>query len=154
MAAKLKVGSQVEAYCTKCKLDTIHFITTIDGDTITKVMCDVCGSYHKYRKAENDDADIDTKSATAKKTTKKASTKTATKRKPSKRSLIDWPGSIEKMDTSKAIVYNLQENYEDIDLIDHKTFGLGIIKKVHSESKIEVLFEAGVKTLVHNWHEA
>lgn len=156
MNAESKIGTQIEAFCTKCKEDTIHVITAMDGSLVSKVMCERCNSYHKYKSAQSSQAaGTKTKTSrsktTAAKTTKK--TKTTRTRRTSAASKGDWSTMIGDVDTDKAVVYNLKENYQDIDLIDHKKFGLGIVQKIHSETKIEVLFEDGVKMLVQNWLE-
>lgn len=149
MATESKIGAQIEAYCSKCKLDTIHFITAIEGTLVSKVMCDVCSSYHKYRSPKSGDVAKSSKSKVKSASTEKKAPKTRRTRSTK----IDWPASIDKMDTDTAVAYNLTDTYEDVDLIDHKTFGLGIIRKVHSDTKIEVLFEEGLKMLVQNWRE-
>jgi len=156
MNKESKIGSQIEAFCSKCKRDSIHFITATEGKTISKVMCDVCGSYHKYRNPQSAAHAKTAKAAASPKSRKAASETTGVKkvRKTTRSSpTVDWGAAIGKMDTSKAVIYNLKESYVDIPLIDHKDFGLGIIKKIHSGTKIEVVFEKGIKMLVQNWRE-
>lgn len=143
------IGKQIEAYCNKCKNNTIHFITTVENGKIAKVMCDICKSYHKYRKPGSAASSAPKKSIGEKKVGKPR------KRKKTKNILLtdrdEWESKIKKLDIQKAVFYDMQDNYENVDLIDHKTFGLGIIRNVLSNNKLEVLFKNGVKILVQNW---
>ena len=45
----------------------------------------------------------------------------------------------------------MSESYQSDSVIDHPTFGLGVIIDVPSQKKIQVFFQDGEKTLVHNW---
>ena len=52
---KREVGTEVEAYCTKCKLDRLHVISTLKSDgNINKVMCRTCDGTHLFRLPEGD----------------------------------------------------------------------------------------------------
>jgi hypothetical protein len=43
------VASEVDAYCTKCRLDLSHRVIAMVGDVIKKVECLTCHSHHLYR---------------------------------------------------------------------------------------------------------
>jgi len=45
--------------------------------------------------------------------------------------------------------YSPKEKYEEGDILEHPTFGRGIATAIKEGSKIEVLFESGSKTLIH-----
>ena len=45
-----EVGSDVEAYCPKCKADTTHVVISKYEDEIRRVQCNPCGDVHSYRK--------------------------------------------------------------------------------------------------------
>ena len=45
-----EIGSDVEAFCPKCKADTAHTIITKYEDEIRRVQCSPCGDVHAYRK--------------------------------------------------------------------------------------------------------
>ena len=44
------IGQEIEAYCGKCKHDTLHLITSLNDESVERVMCKICMSYHKYKK--------------------------------------------------------------------------------------------------------
>src|SRR5215471_15466869 len=45
-----EIGSDVEAFCPKCKADTAHTIITKYEEEIRRVQCSPCGDVHAYRK--------------------------------------------------------------------------------------------------------
>src|SRR5689334_22043840 len=52
-----EVGSDVEAFCPKCKGDTAHTIITKYEDEIRRVQCSPCGDVHAYRKPRGEVAE-------------------------------------------------------------------------------------------------
>ena len=52
VAAK-RVGGEVVAFCTKCRMDLAHTIIAMDGTKPARVQCNTCNGQHNYRgKAE------------------------------------------------------------------------------------------------------
>src|SRR5438105_1576974 len=49
-----EVGSDVEAYCPKCKGDTTHVVISKYEDEIRRVQCNPCGDVHSFRKPRGD----------------------------------------------------------------------------------------------------
>lgn len=139
---KISISQEIEAYCGKCKTDTLHVITAIDDEKIEKVMCKICMSYHKYRKPAE---------GSAKPVAKKTEETKTTKRKVTKRTRRDkWTRLLDSTDSDAAIQYQMDKDYETETPIHHTTFGLGIVKNIIDSRKIEVLFHDGAKILVQN----
>src|SRR5262245_65118967 len=46
-----KVGGEVDAFCTRCKMTLAHTILAMVGQTIARVQCNTCGGQHAYRSA-------------------------------------------------------------------------------------------------------
>lgn len=146
---KTEIGAEVESICTKCKIPTVHIITALDGDAITKVMCKICNSYHKPKFEQGSTKKAAPKAKKAK-TTK--ATKAATKVKPTKTSEErKWNRLLKKLVEYEPIEYEMSDSYKDDSVIDHPNFGLGVVIDVLSQKKIHVFFQTGPKTLVHNW---
>lgn len=135
MAKKKAIGNEIEAYCTKCKMDTVHVITALKDDSVDKVICKACDSTHKYKPAGG-------KKKTAKKT-KKRSKKTKEERV--------WNRAMAKADPDNPVDYEMSGSFSESDVIQHNTFGLGVVTKVISEQKINVAFQDGSRTLVQNY---
>lgn len=140
--SKIIIGQEIEGYCGKCKIDTLHIITAIDDDKIEKVMCKVCMSYHKFKKTVSSSPQlVITKPAKTKRTTK------TTKRRIRR---DKWTRMLEDINSEAAIEYEMYREYELETPIHHKIFGLGVVKSIIDDQKIGVLFHDGEKILVQN----
>ena len=72
--SKIAVGSNVEAYCTKCKLVLAHTIVSLDAKGVKskRVQCNTCDGEHNFRATKPKSKTTAAKKAkTAKGTTKK-----------------------------------------------------------------------------------
>ena len=136
-----EIGKEVEAYCSKCKYKMVHIVTTVVDNEIKKVMCKGCNNTHVYRPEKP------AKRPVAKKSGNSTSTLT-TIRRPRKR---DWASLRTKINESQIIDYNIKKDFTDAQSVHHKKFGVGIITKILSDKKIEVIFENGTKVLAQNW---
>ncbi len=139
--ANYDIGKEVEAYCGKCKTNTVHRITKMDETEISKVICQTCNAEHKFRVPKKEKIKV------AKKTKEKA----PVKRRRITRKSMNWDTVMEKLAGEAPISYSLTGSFESGILLEHKKFGIGYIQDVVSDTKITVLFQEGVKTLVQNW---
>ncbi|MBD3290822.1 hypothetical protein GF337_18590 [candidate division KSB1 bacterium] len=131
------IGNEIEAYCGKCKSDTLHLVTAVDGIRIEKVLCKICLSYHKYRAPG---------SGSARAKQKKTSTVRKKRSKSAKKA-----AEIMNLDPTNAIDYQMSLNYDIDAKINHKIFGLGIVKNIIDSQKIEVIFSDRDRILVQNY---
>lgn len=63
----------------------------------------------------------------------------------------DWPTLMTKIDESEIVDYNMNEDFSEIEAINHKKFGIGIIIKILADNKMEVVFEKATKVMAQNW---
>ena len=49
MIKKAAVAGEVDAYCTRCKLDLAHRVISMVEDRVHKVECLTCAGHHLYR---------------------------------------------------------------------------------------------------------
>lgn len=132
---KPRVGLDINAYCGKCKNERTHVVAAMDGEIVKKVTCSMCNSTHNFKAVDP-----------VKKETAKATTRT-TKTGGSRRSK-ETPFAI---DPSRPVRhYSLDTNFAIGDVIDHPKFGLGSVEATHLPNKVEVRFQEGRKTLIHN----
>lgn len=136
------VGQEIEAYCGKCKDNTIHLITTLSGEKIEKVMCKVCKRYHKYKVPTY----VSSETPVKKTKIKPIPVKTTRPRRNK------WTRILDNSDHDSAVEYKMDKSYEVETTILHKNFGLGVVKTVIDTRKIEVLFNDGEKLLVQNYN--
>lgn len=136
------VGKDVEAYCGgKCKSDTWHTVTAEKNGKIAKVMCKICNAYHAYKAPNKGEAPA----KTAATTTRKRATTTR-----SSRGKKDWGTLVGQIEDKKVLDYAISGEFSSTPAIRHKNFGVGVITKVLTKNKIEVLFQEGTKLLAQN----
>jgi hypothetical protein len=136
-------GDDVDSRCLKCKAVTNHTIIAMQDEQIAKVQCNTCGGRHNYRPV--------------KPVAKKAVRRSAGKLTPAKaRARVSKEEKqaeyFEKVmagqDQAKALPYAMSSDYNDNDLINHPTFGLGVVTRKISPTRIEVVFREALKVLV------
>lgn len=74
--------------------------------------------------------------------------KKTTRRKSAKSHADEWNALKEKYSDLPPEVYSVKGSFRADTIIDHPTFGLGVVTAAMN-NKIEVCFEEGVKTLMH-----
>jgi hypothetical protein len=131
-----KVGSNIDAWCTKCKLILAHTIDAIASGVIKRVQCNTCKGTHQFKSNEPG----------AKKISPVLKTKALSKNK-SKAS--DYSKLLEGKNLAHALSYSSFHQFVKGDVINHSKFGLGVVVEAKDISKIEVLFESGPKILIH-----
>jgi len=141
--AEVAAGKDVLSYCNKCKLTLSHTIVVMkDAKTIGKVQCNTCKSVHAYKMASN----APTRKPTAKKTASGRSRRPSAAEVPLSQV---WEETLERSKATKK-TYSPKACFVIGDVLDHPTFGIGIVEKVFDKNKMEVLFKDNFKTLIHN----
>src|SRR4029077_1763188 len=131
-----EVGSDVEAYCPKCKGDTTHVVISKYEDEIRRVQCNPCGDVHSFRKPRGDVEDDVPEPIAAK--------KRAMLKKHS------WEEFFAKHSAKNAKPYEFRERYSENAIVTHPKFGKGFVTEVVSDSKVEITFKDSRRVLVHN----
>jgi hypothetical protein len=134
-----EVGSDIEAYCPKCKQDTSHTVITKYEEEVRRVQCSVCGDVHAYRKPRGEVEEEPPEPAAARK-------RAAAKK-------LSWQEFINKIGPNKANdrsrPYTIRDHYHEGDIVSHPKFGIGFVTEI-SENKAEVTFQDDRRLLVHN----
>ena len=138
----LSVGDLIDSRCTKCRKITNHTLVAMVEQKPARVKCNTCDGEHNYR---DPDAPKKTKARTA--GTKKAVK--VSRLKPEMREVEqrEWENLRPNMNSSKAIDYAMDGEFEVDNLINHPVFGLGLVQQVCGSKKILVLFQDGKKLL-------
>src|SRR5215475_1176125 len=70
--ATYRVGGEVDATCTRCRMELAHTILAMVGQKIARVRCNTCGSDHVYRgtQSASRSAAARTRAASAEKATR------------------------------------------------------------------------------------
>jgi hypothetical protein len=131
-----EVGSDVEAYCPKCKGDTTHVVISKYEDEIRRVQCNPCGDVHSFRKPRGDTEDDVPEPVAA--------------RKRAMMKKLTWDEFFGKHGEKEARPYEFREPYRENHIVFHPKFGKGFVSEVVSESKVEITFSDARRVLVHN----
>ena len=136
--SKIDVGSDVEAYCTKCKLVLNHSVVAMQGEKPRRVRCHTCEGEHIYRPEKP-----------ASKAASKKAGKTTTKR-TTKRTRQSWEEVMREAESKPHKVYTMSGSFAEGDWIEHSHFGLGCVQSFVPPNKITVRFADSTRLLVCN----
>lgn len=143
--AELSVGKEVLSHCSKCKLTLAHIIVTMkDSKTPDKVQCKTCKATHSFK-----DPSATKAKTSVNKVIKSAKAKSRTGSRRSTETVAElWTKAISKS-TMETKSYTIRGSFITGDIIDHPTFGQGVVEKLIDDNKIEVLFQDDYRTLMH-----
>jgi hypothetical protein len=128
---KTPVAQNVVTKCTKCKIQLEHVVVSHNKEgIIEKVKCLTCGSEHKYRPEKKNPSK---KGVRTKKTD------------PAR----DFGLLTEKFKGKDPVRYSMSGSFKADDVIDHNTFGMGIVIST-SYKQMDVVFSDRPRILVCN----
>lgn len=129
--ATYRVGGEVDASCTRCRMQLAHTILAMVGQKIARVRCNTCGSDHVYRGTQSP-----ARGAAGR-----------TRAAPAEKTVVGFDAQLAALDVSKAEDYRPDHSYAVDQVVRHPTFGLGIVRAVRQD-KMDVAFKAAERTLV------
>ncbi len=142
-------GDDVDAWCTRCRMNLNHRIIAMVGNSIQTVLCLTCESTHRYhppRKEKpgayaDEHEDVEIRSSWRPKIIDRAAVKTAN----------EWATFMKATpEGTQFKQYSPSGSYTVDDYIEHPTFGQGKVIEIVGQVKILVIFQAGRKILVCN----
>ncbi|WP_375764696.1 hypothetical protein NR798_23505 [Archangium gephyra] len=145
MATQHKVGGEVDAFCTRCRLTLAHTILAMVGTKIARVRCNTCNGDHAYRSAPGT---TDKPSAAARSSGGTGGTKAPRASRAEEKIIISFEEQLAGKDIANAPRYSPKDTYKPEQVIQHPTFGLGLVTAVRGD-KVDITFKSETKTLVH-----
>ena len=133
---KIAVGSDVDAYCTKCKLVLGHTVVAMQGAKPRRVKCNTCSGEHNYR--------------ATKPVAKAASAKTEKAKPTTRKSRQSWEDVMAEASGKPKKAYSMSGSFGEGDWIEHRVFGLGCVQSFTPPNKIAVRFADSTRLLVCN----
>jgi len=137
-----EVAKNIYYDCTKCDRERYFKVLAHTSETTAKLQCEVCGAKRKL--------DI----AKKKKKAKKAKTAKKARKKATTKKVLDhqevYSGLQEKNEGKAPVAYLISGNFAKDMVIDHPSFGVGYVTSCMGH-KLEVVFEEGVKDLIHQY---
>ena len=133
-----KVGGEVDAFCTRCKMDLAHTILAMVGTKPVRVRCNTCGGDHAFRGPPG---------ASERKSSSTAAKRAAPREKVEK-VVISFDDVLAGKDVAHSVPYSVRETFKLEQVINHPTFGQGFVSAVRGD-KVDITFRTEVRTLVH-----
>jgi hypothetical protein len=146
----LSAGSEIDAWCTKCRLDLGHRIVAMVRGRPKRVVCQTCGSEHNYRPPHTLDRPgvINRTRADRPSAAPKQSAPSARARAEADR-LREWESRIAGNVATAFARYAISRRFALGELLLHSKFGEGYVAELLEDNKINVMFRDGPKVLVH-----
>jgi len=136
MSEQFKVGGEVDVDCNKCKLTLAHTILALVDGVPAKVKCNTCGNEHAYR--------VKRKARTGRRTR-------ASRPSGPAEAEATWQRLLSSVGAGPKRRYNMYEEFDKEEVVDHPAFGPGVVTDLIGSTKIEVTFRTGPKILVHRY---
>lgn len=138
----LSVGTDVDAWCNRCGLMLSHTIEAKVGDTIKRVHCNTCKSQHAYRAFPPGEGPKPRSTRSADDRPRRASGAGLAR-------ASDYEAYLEGRDVSQARRYSPKLSFQQGEIVNHPTFGVGVVTGLKDGGKVEILFREGPKVLIH-----
>jgi len=142
---KLSAGDIIDARCTRCRDILNHRIVAMVGDKVVRVECNTCGGVHNYYPPPALKPVKTPGGSSASRTS--TTTPRTPKKDPQQADRDEWLSLRSHMKLDRAIIYNMNTKFSVDDVVDHPTFGFGVVKLTIAPNKMQVLFEDGIKLL-------
>jgi len=141
-------GDDVEAWCTRCRMNLNHRVIAMVGSEIKRVHCLTCGGDHKYYPPKYEGSSTRrTKTAKA----PGAARTVKSRENAAARAESEWNTIMGEMPSDCAPrLYRVSESYQSSEFIEHPVLGKGRVTDILGAQRIEVIFRDGRKILVCN----
>jgi hypothetical protein len=142
-------GNAIQGYCAHCKSDTSQTVIEVDGLQVRIARCNKCKLEGDYR-SPRARTKARLREVAASRKTRAGSTPA---RKPRRKK--EDPGQIFRtlvgsLSPSTAKAYSVRDTLAVGQLIEHPSFGLGVVTILTEAQKATVLFEDGPRVLICN----
>jgi hypothetical protein len=149
----IKPGTEVDSWCTKCRMDLLHRIIAVHNGKIMRVECRTCGGHHNYRRPKS--ATTEARATMVRSTSTQRqhpsgsalSPRRAAAQEAERQREASWQKAVLGQPISSFKAYRASQTFSLGDLIRHGKFGDGYIVRVIDRQKVEVMFKDGPRML-------
>jgi hypothetical protein len=137
----LKVGGDVDSWCTKCRMMLTHRIVAMLGPKPARVECETCHSQHNFR--EFAPGETPTRGATSSSGSGPRAPRVShvTRLEQERRDReVSWEKACTGKMLTDFIKYNVKQQFKVGDLVKHSKFGDGVVTVIIDAHKVEILF--------------
>jgi len=137
MADAMKVGGEVDAWCTTCRLMKWHTVVALVDGKPAKVECHGCHKQHQFRAQPPGGGDKSERKPRAR----------AAKAVAPAAPAVDFDTLLGGR-TGEAKPYSPSTTFALNDVVRHPTFDLGVVTATPAPQKIEITFRGGEKKIL------
>jgi len=132
----VKVGGEVDAFCTRCDLTLAHTVHAVVEGRPVKVECNTCHAVHRYRGSVG-------------RASPSSQAGRADRSARPRAEVVGFESLLAARRQDAARPYSPKATFAVDDVVDHPLFGRGFVSAVRDGGKIEITFRSDVKLLVH-----
>jgi transposase-like protein len=140
---KVAKDGSMEAFCPRCKADTVHTVVSLMGGKPWRARCASCGVEHNYHRSLQLKQRLQQVEVEPPKKKREETVTSAAAARMYEENMLG-------RNPAQARRYNVRDKFYVTELVSHPVFGVGLVMKVKEDGKIEVLFRVGSRLLVHN----
>ncbi|HET9959930.1 MAG TPA: hypothetical protein VFQ61_35805 [Polyangiaceae bacterium] len=159
----LSAGSEIDSYCTKCRMDLGHRVVAMVAGAPKRVVCLTCNSEHNYRaprtlksnntkdlgvRSRSDRASVPPKAPSAS-GGGSGGVRAASKAKAESERYENWASRTLGQAVDAFTRYSMERTFRAGELVLHPKFGEGYVDQVLEGGKVNVMFREGAKVLAH-----
>jgi hypothetical protein len=146
----LTAGSEIDSWCTRCKMDLMHRIIAMHQGRPARVICQTCFSQHNYRApraASKNRAGV--VRAPNRADPRPGSSRPPTRARSEQERRSEWESRIAGQALTAFTRYSMERTFREGQLVLHTKFGEGYVVDVREDGKLSVMFRDGPRTLAH-----
>jgi hypothetical protein len=153
----LGAGSEIDAWCTWCKMDLGHRIVAMVGGAPKRVICLTCNKEHDYRAprgARANESSVVVRRggepvARESKRPAPAGVRATQKARVEQERYDAWAQRALGKTPDMFTRYAMDHTFVLGELVLHPKFGEGYVEGVSEDAKVSVMFRDGPRTLAH-----
>jgi hypothetical protein len=139
-----RAGEEIDAKCLPaCGKDLVlaHTVVAMVGDRVARVKCNTCTKEHSFQPPPSASEATANKRKAAKKAKKSAQAATEL-------AALDYDRLLKTVDLTSAKKYSPKSQLDVREVVEHATFGLGVVTEVRDGAKATIVFSEGSRTLI------
>jgi hypothetical protein len=146
----LTAGSEIDSYCTRCRMDLGHRIVAMVGGAPKRVICLTCNSEHNYREPKTLKSASSVVIRNKKAEPKPSAAQRVTQKAKAEQERHDtWATRALGKPLDAFTKYAMDRHFREGELVMHSKFGEGYVDTVLDGGKVSVMFRDGARTLAH-----
>jgi hypothetical protein len=148
----LAAASEIDAFCTRCRMDLNHRIVAMVGGVPGRVVCLTCGSEHRYRAPKNDARPgvfVRSRGEPAAPKAKTAAQRVTSKARAEHERYEAWAARTLGQAVGAFTRYTMDQSFQQDQLVLHAKFGEGYVEQVLEDGKVSIMFRDGRRILAH-----